>query len=444
MHVNRPEENNNEPINIDADVAKAKTSDADIRHVAGLLHSFLADQAINEAERVDHAVSGPSKEDMKAMMAFLLKCVQEVQINLGKLNQTKDEFSAEIGKAQLTAAVNAAKDAADKYAEYERQKAEAQKAQEAMKIVSCVMMVLAVVLGALTGGIAGALIAGVMVTMQATGVFDKLTEALQNECGLTKEQANAVVFVIILAASLGTSIGSAALKGATTAAEKAIEKTVVSATEKVIKTLKEVVRKDLLMGVATAATTSGVVADFSAVVVDAVFDNMDFGMSKEDKEKAKAIAKIVVTIVLSIYMMSGAMVHSSWQAANSVAGAAKASTNLVASGFNKLFSNVVKDPQALLNNLQMVLRGTEFAGQLATSGSEIAEGAIGFEASKILSDVAKAEGKRSLYTAFAENTQKSAELDREDFLSAMRSIESLLNRVMEGFKIPDSEARALS
>jgi len=451
MTVNiRSNEVDNNTVSVVPVSSAQENSDVNMTQVAGLLQSFLSSVEVEESSEVSTA-SGPSGEDLKAMITFLLKCVQDIQVKLGELNKDKDGFAAEIGKAQLTSALNATKEANKKYEEYLAQKAEAEKAKKAMEVVGFVLMALAVIVGALTGGLAGFLVAGLMVALQASGAFEKLAETLEKECGLTKEQAHAVIFAIVLVVSLGTSMGSSATKGlssaAVTAAEKSVEKVVQKLAEKGAQSgLSKIMTKVLgetLSATSNAALTSGVISDGAAALANVIVDNLDDGRTKEEKEKLKALVTMILTLVFSIYAMGagigGSMISSQASVANS-------GSHLVSQGLTAIFSKLgSSSPLQILTTLQNATSTVEFMAQMARSGAEVAQGVIEIEASEILGgSVAKAEGDRALYSALAEATQQAAEADRESFTSAMSSIEALLKRIMEGFNIPESEAKALA
>jgi len=448
MTVNiRSNEVDNNTLSVLPVSSAQESSDVNMTQVAGLLQSFLANVEVNEAS----APSGPSNEDLKAMVTFLLKCVQDIQVKLGLLNKDKDGFAAEIGKAQLTSALNATEEANRKYEEYLSQKAEAEKAQTAMQVVGFILMALAVVVGALTGGLTGFLVAGLMVALQASGAFEKLSETLQNDCNLTKEQAGAVIFAIVLVVSLGTSMGSSAAKGlsssATIAAEKSVEKVVEKLAEKgaqsgLNQTMKLVIG-ETLSAASNAALTSGLLQDGAAALANVIVDNIDDGKTKEEKEKLKALVTMILTLVFSIYAM-GASVTGSM--VSSQANIASKSSHLVSQGLTAILSKISNGSHLqTLTRLTNTVRAAEFTAQMARSGAEIGQGVIEMEASAILGgSFAKAEGDRALYSALAEATQQASEADRENFTSAMSSIEALLKRIMEGFSIPDSEAKALA
>jgi hypothetical protein len=448
MTVNiRSDEITNNTLSVVPVSSAQENSDVNIAQVAGLLHSFLSNVEVVEVS----SPSGPSGEDLKAMVTFLLKCVQDIQVRLGQLNKDKDGFSAEIGKAELTSALNATKEANKKYEEYLAQKAEAEKAKKAMEVVGFVLMALAVVVGALTGGVAGFLVAGLMVALQASGAFEKLAETLQKDCGLTKEQAHAVIFAIVLVVSLGSSAGSAAAKGlssaATTAAEKSVEKVVEKLAEKGAQGgLSKIMTKVLgetLSATSNAALTSGLIQDGAAGLANVIVDNLDDGKTKEEKEKLKALITMILTLVFSIYAM-GAGVGGSMISAE--ANVASKSTHLVSQGLTAILSRISSGNHLqTLTTLTNSVRAGEFMAQMAHSGAEIGQGVIDIEASQILGgSFARAEGDRALYSSLAEVTQQASEADRENFTSAMSSIEALLKRIMEGFNIPDSEAKALA
>lgn len=443
----RSDEINNNTVSVVPVSSGQQQSDVNITQVAGLLHSFLANVEVDEVS----TSSFSSREDLKAMVTFLLKCVQDIQVKLGELNKAKDGFAAEIGKAELTAALNATKEANKKYEEYLSQKAEAEKAKKAMEIVGFVLMALAVVVGALTGGVAGFLVAGLMVALQASGAFEKLSEKLEKDCGLTKEQAHAVIFAIVLVVSLGTSTASSAAKGlssaATTAAEKTVEKVVEKLAEKgaqsgVSKMIRLAVG-ETLSAASNAALTSGLIPDAAASLSNVIIDNIDDGKTKEEKEKLKALVTMILTLVFSIYAMGAGVAGS---VVSSTANVASNSSNLVSQGLTAIFSKLGSSNHLrTLSTLQNTARGVEFTAQMARSGAEIGQGVIELGASEILGgSIARAEGDRALYSALAEATQQASEADRENFTSAMSSIEALIKRIMEGFNIPDSEAKALA